>query len=331
MILEMMIPGAADNLVSGEAGELIWDFAMPSDQGDNEYFVKIACSDNYFDGVTYLGAEREKDDFPHSLSKKANDGDQLFAAPAGTTGDSVTLKVDASNNIYISYDGPFAQNVDDKKKYWIVFPTRTSNDVSGISDAAAGSDANVPDTCVAQFMQRTEGLYTRTWLQINKNDNGPRYYYTDPVDGIDLLTHFREGYTASESSSAAWTGANKIWMNFKHQLEFNNGEGDGTNFDDMVVQQRMAYGMTTDAWCLVKLPAYFKPSGTSAVSSTLGNLTAVTSWNIDLGDGLFDDEVFYLTYHAEDVWPLATNTFHLTNVVAPYGEQQDYTMPTGYT
>lgn len=148
-------------------------------------------------------------------------------------------------------------------------------------------------------------------------------------------TRYWEGYNPSKASentnNGAFVNPYKIYVNYRNNWEFYNGDGSGTMLDDLFMQQRMQLGMTADSWCMIKLPRYFKPSPASKVSLAQGNLTSVTSWEIPIGDEYFDNEVFYLTYHAgEDLWPMHTNNFQLTEVLAPYGEQKEYTMPIDF-
>lgn len=92
----------------------------------------------------------------------------------------------------------------------------------------------------------------------------------------------------------------------------------------------MIYGMGEDSWCLVRLPKYFTPTSETELSQSRGNLTYTKRWVMDFSDSPwtpFKDQYLYLTYHAgEDVWPEHTNDLHLTNLLAPYGQQRDGTI-----
>lgn len=178
---------------------------------------------------------RAANDFPHSIQKKANDGDQLFAAGTSAGNDDITMSVDASNKISLIYEGQYASNVDDSKRYWIVFPTKTSDDVADDSTSVSASDANSPDSCTATFKHRSLKYYSRNLLVINANGNGPRYYYENSIDNeVALRKHFREGYTGQSSSGVNDEPPSKLWMNYRETLEFNNGNGNGNSLDDLV-------------------------------------------------------------------------------------------------
>lgn len=91
--------------------------------------------------------------------------------------------------------------------------------------------------------------------------------------------------------------------------------------------------MARNSWCLVRMPKYFKPTGDSQLSGSSSNLTLVKEWIIkgqsaDEGEAgylPFRDTRLYLTYHGdEDVWPWHTNNFLITDVEAPYGQQNNW-------
>lgn len=123
---------------------------------------------------------------------------------------------------------------------------------------------------------------------------------------------------------------NKVYVNFKENLQFEHGLGEGDSLDEIIIQQRMLYGMAEGSWCLVKLPKYFQPTSESTLVSSKGNLTEVTMWTIKGSSSPsisspFPDDRLYLTYHGgEDVWPWHTNDFVLTDVQAPHGQQQNW-------
>jgi hypothetical protein len=42
----------------------------------------------------------------------------------------------------------------------------------------------------------------------------------------------------------------------------------------------------------------------------------------------FRDQRLYLSYHAgEDLWPWHTNDFVITDVIAPFGQQENWNIP----
>lgn len=102
--------------------------------------------------------------------KTTNDADQIFTAPASGK-DDLLMQVDASNKITLKYSKSFTQATDEYKKYWLVFPAKTSK------EAAEKEGSDTPDTCSAVFKHVNQGLYTRNLLVIASAQNGPRYYY----------------------------------------------------------------------------------------------------------------------------------------------------------
>jgi hypothetical protein len=83
------------------------------------------------------------------------------------------------------------------------------------------------------------------------------------------------------------------------------------------------------------MPQYFTPSSETELSLSRGNLTYVTKWTMQFVSSSsyrpFRDQTLFLAYHgSEDVWPWHTNDVQITNVIAPYGEQQYEMLPTSY-
>lgn len=211
--------------------------------------------------------------------------------------------MDSNNKITILYDGVYGTDFTDMAtRFWIVFPTRTFETWKYVA----------PMTCTADWREMYQGL-ERSLTKITETENGPGYYYEFNPDVPPVREHWRvrmNDYNYRE------------YCNYEENWVYENGEADGS-LGDIVVQQRVLYGMGEDSWCLVRIPTAFGPSETTTISSELGNLTYVTDWEIYYEQS--DMEHLYLTYHGvEDIWPWWTNDFHMTNVIAPFGEQSEY-------
>lgn len=324
----MLLPGQSDTTGAGELGDLIWALTIPQSSGLNEYYANISCSGKYttsladdFGTGSYIAS-----DYPYTTKKKEGDVDQLFSD------DALTVKVD-NKIISIVYDGEYTSELsgESDQKYWLVIPIKAG------SGAPLKDDTS--DDCTATFYQRTQQTWTRKLLTITQSDNGPRYIY----DTLDR-DYMRPGNTGSSPSTNGIDGAyvsphnpNKKYVNYKENFQFQNGLGDGDSLDEIIIQQRMLYGMGADSWCLTRLPKFFSPTGESNMESSKGNLTEVTSWRIvrsnysegDSGYVPFKDEILYMSYQKDDVWPWHTNDFVLTEVEAPYGQQQNWGIKTG--
>lgn len=244
----MLLPGESNTAGAGDLGELIWPLSVPQSSGTDEYYVELTCDGKYYGqldanfGVGTFVANK----YPYSTIKTGSDVDQLFAGE-----DSLTISV--SNKVMtLTYDGDYTQTIaSDNQRFWFVAPI--------VAGTYTSTSVDTADDCSATFKQKSQKTWSRTLLTISQTDNGPRFLYESPN-----RDYFRSGYSGSSTTTNGEDGKylspnnpNKVYVNYKDNLQFENGLGDGDSLDEIIMQQRMLYGMGSDSWCLVKLPKYF--------------------------------------------------------------------------
>lgn len=123
LIMDLVLPEYNRN--GGEFGELIWNMTLPDENVIGGVKLELECEDGYFFDVEYLGmtADQANNNFPFVTSKL---GSMELDKQLYDTTFNLSVKANDDNEITIQYAGVYTVDPDVEKRYWIVFPTRTS-------------------------------------------------------------------------------------------------------------------------------------------------------------------------------------------------------------